>query len=88
MLHYACLHFVLVEMGTTMVLLRLAHDCILAHIVTGSYNKLLPYFVLFTFEHASHICVCLKRLTPCAETGDRNAHSNDKGKINHLDSAS
>ena len=34
-----------------MVLSSLAHDCILANIAIGFYNKLLFYLVLFTFGH-------------------------------------
>ena len=37
-------------------LLLLAHDCRLANIVTGFYNKLLSYFVLFTFGHDLQTC--------------------------------
>ena len=38
-------------MSTTYLLLELAHDHILANILIEIYNKLLFYFVLFTFEH-------------------------------------
>ena len=63
MLHYACLHFMLVEMGTTMVFLSLAHDFILANIVTGFYNKLLSYFVLFTFGYeVQHMRIAINSL--------------------------
>ena len=51
-----------------MVLLRLAHDHILANIVTGSYNKLLSYFVLFTFEHASHMRIAITSLSTGRQT--------------------
>ena len=38
-------------MSTTYLLLELAHDHILANILTEIYNKLLSYFVLFPFQH-------------------------------------
>ena len=47
----------------TMVLLLLAHDFILANIVTGFYNKLLSYFVLFTFGHeVQHMRIAMNSL--------------------------
>ena len=67
-----------------MVLISLAHDFILANMVTGFYNKLLSYFVLFTFGHeVQHL-----QATVSTHGIKSVGHNSDTGIKNHLDFAS
>ena len=60
-------------------LLLLAHDCRLANIVTGFYNKLFSYFVLFTFGH--DLQTCALRSTVLAQGVKGVGHNGDTGII-------
>ena len=60
-------------------LLLLAHDCRLANIVRGFYNKLLSYFVLFTFGH--DLQTCALRSTVSAKGVKDVGHNGDTGII-------
>ena len=60
-------------------LLFLAHDCRLANIVRGFYNKLLSYFVLFTFWH--DLQTCTLRSTVSAQGVKSVRHNGDIGII-------
>ena len=58
-------------------LLLLAHDCRLANIVTGFYNKLLSYFMLFTFGH--DLQTCALRSSVSAQGVKGVGHNGDTG---------
>ena len=66
--------------------LSLAHGFILANIVTGFYNKLLSYFVLFTFGHeVKHMRIAINRLNTGRQKRGTQKSYRDK---NHIEFAS